>query len=345
MGLLDAADGAIKRGEHVGPGLEEMPPEQKPPARRRSRLLADGVQAAMLELDRYQAKDFSHRVSSGIPSLDVRLRGGFAAGQLTALGAPSGGGKTSFIVQVCAHAATQGPVLLVSPEMGVDELAERELIRISKCPLWDRNPWTSNSLERDSACYGHSQASIQIRNERLPLHVLDEPDVTMLDVEEEALSIPGLRLVAIDYAQEVASEDDRTPRYMQVGQVAKRSVALARRLNIPVLIASQVNVTQEKGKPKAFTFRETAIIEQKAHNALILDVEWDNEDDEVRKVKRVEFNNGKATGGARIVCTKQRSGTAFRLPVEYVPETYTIRDFTAAFERHTDVGLKELPRA
>jgi replicative DNA helicase len=304
---IDALLGGRTVRTEAGPGLDEPAPEAP-----KLKTLADGAAKAVAELAQYEAGEFSDRVQTGLRRLDRRLRGGLHGGQLTLLGAPSGGGKTSLAQQVAAEAACAGPVLFVSPEMGCAELAEREIIRRSGRPLWDRNPWKSaGDGARDYARMAHESAADGMIEQALPFYVLDR-DCTMAEVEAAAHSIPGIRLVVVDYAQQVATMDDRTPRYLAVGEIGTRSVILAQALNVPVLVASQVNVAKD-GNTKAFSFRETAILEHKAHVVLILDVRWT--DGEVRTVESAE-----------IVCTKQRSGQAFRLPVHYEPELYRITD-------------------
>jgi replicative DNA helicase len=281
---------------------------------RRLKPLWQGVKSAAEEMDRYTQGDYGDRVGTGIPKLDRRLRGGMRAGEMLLIGAPTGGGKTSFVAQVAVSAAAKGrPVMLVSPEMSIETLAEREIIRRAGRKLWDRNPWTAHGPWKDSCIEAHTVAASEMLDEKLPLLVLDQSDVTMIEIEETAREIPGLQLLVIDYAQQVAGDSNDSPRYLQVGDVGTRAVALAQALNIPVIVASQVNVTKD-GSKRGYSFRETAILEHKAHAVLILDVEW-NDDGEQRTVSK-----------ATIVCTKHRSASAFRLQVHYDPATYTVGD-------------------
>ena len=281
---------------------------------RRLRPLWQGVRGAAEELDRFSLGDYGDRVGSGIPKLDRRLRGGMRAGEMLLIGAPTGGGKTSFVAQVAMSQAAKGrPVMLVSPEMSLETLAEREIIRRAGRKLWDRNPWTAHGPWRDSCVAAHTAAASELLDEKLPLLVLDQSDVSMTEIEETAREIPGLRLLVIDYAQQVAGDSNDSPRYLQVGDVGTRAVALAQALNIPVIVASQVNVTKD-GSKRGYSFRETAILEHKAHTVLIFDVEW-NDDGEERTVSK-----------ATMVCTKHRSASAFRLQVRYDPATYSVTD-------------------
>ena len=286
----------------------------------RTKMLWEGIKPALRGLDRYDSGDFTGLLSTGLEKLDRRLRGGMAPGRLYLLGAPTGSGKTSFVAQMANSGAQAGSVLIVSPEMSLESLAEREIIRESRAREWDRNPWQvteEHRILKTAAQAAHSFAATKLAGNKLPIHVLDQPDATMDDIEDVAKSITCLKLVVIDYAQQVAGLDDERPRYLQVGDVATRSVALAMRLGIPVIVASQVNEIKDKNA-RTFSFRETAILEHKAHLVLILDVRW-SDDGDIRKVD-----------SAHLACSKNRSGPTFRLEVKYTPELYLIEDMPKA---------------
>jgi hypothetical protein len=136
--------------------------------------LADATAAALLELDRFSYGDFSDYVPTGISTLDRRLGGGLRRGQVSLLGAPTGGAKSTVLQIVAMKAALQrGPALLVSPEMGAHELAEREVLRRSAAPKWRRSPWRSLPDEiRRVAAREHQEAAGQITAEAAPLYIL-----------------------------------------------------------------------------------------------------------------------------------------------------------------------------
>lgn len=283
----------------------------------RLKLLSDGVKEAVRDLDRYGAGDFTHCLSTGIHKLDRRFRGGLQGGRMYLLGAPSGTGKTALIQQIVGAASEQGPVLFVSPEMTLASLVNREIIRESRSPEWDRNPWEVNPTLRAVAEEAHARAAARILHEKRPIYVLDQPDATMAEIEHAAHAIDGLTLVAIDYAQQVAGEiDDRKPRYLQVGEVATRSVALAIKLNVPVVVASQVNILKE-GAKKSYTFRESQILDQKAWATVVIELVSD--EDPVTGFRHISESY--------LVCTKSRSGPGFRLRVDYKPDLYLMRDY------------------
>lgn len=286
--------------------------------RGRLRRFRDGVKGATLALDRFDAGDFTGCTTTGLVKLDQRHRGGMSGGRLYLLGAPTGGGKTTLLQQLVRRASESGPVLFVSPEMTLESLIGREIVRESGFEEWERNPWSADPAIKARAQEAHAIAAGRILREDPPIYTLDQPDVTMPEIERAAEAIEGLRCVVIDYAQQVAGDgiDDQRARYLQVGEVATRGVALAMRLNVPVVVASQVNVIRE-GTKQRYTFRESAILEHKAHAVMVLDVQWEeSEETGNRRVKE-----------AWVRCTKNRSGACFSLQVNYDAQLYRLRDW------------------
>lgn len=323
----DAADFVALGGDRgdLGRMAQEATDAGQPEVKGKSKLMSEGMAEAAADIARYEAKDFSRGVRTGIGKLDIRLEGGLRRGGMTLLGAPTGGGKTTIVTQIAMAAAEQGSVLIVSPEMSLVSLAEREIIRRSRRQRWDRNPYQSGGYfdnRKESARTAHEAAVSEFVLKNLPVYIMDSPDTTVEMIADEAESMKGLVLVVIDYAQQVAGDiASRIPRYLQVGDVGRASVDLAMKLDIPVLLASQVNVNKEADDiTDKYAFRETAILSQKAHAIIVLDVEWAWDQKEGRRL----------VSSAEIVCVKNRSGATFRFPVKYEPELYSVLDLKEA---------------
>jgi 5S rRNA maturation endonuclease (ribonuclease M5) len=280
------------------------------------RRLSDATREAEANLSMHETGQWPDRIPTGISKLDEKMSGGMRPGRLVLLGAPTGSGKTTLAQQISSHcAATRGPVLFVSPEMDLEELTEREIIRRSGTSTYKREKSMSEDVRAD-ARIRHTDAARSVRSEALPVYVLDE-SATMDDVEETAREIKGLRLIVIDYAQEVADDSDpRTPRYLAVGDVARRGVQLARRLHIPVLVCSQVNTIKGKdGEIEGYAFRESAVLQHKAAVVWILSAKWVPSDDGTKHL-----------ASASIICEKYRGGQMFELPIRYEPSTFSVTD-------------------
>lgn len=291
-----------------------MPKDESP----RTRLLAHSLPGALASLARYSSGDHADRVPLGIKKVDQALRGGMIRGGLYLLGAPSGHGKTTLLQGVAAECARRrGPVLFVSPEMSGEELAEREIIRKSGVPMIKRAPWLPDE-ERRAAVEAHQMAAVTIGREELPVHVVEDVEITMGDVLERAAAITGLRLVIIDYAQEVADRASSVARYLAVGEVGKDSIAMGKELGIPVIVASQVNVSKTDKGSLEYAFRETKDLENRSHASMIM---------EVKRSSVANQHGYHPVESTRIFARKNRSGPLFDVRLNYKPDLYLITDY------------------
>lgn len=277
--------------------------------------VAQYAKGAMDQLARFSMGDFSGRVPTGIKKVDRFLRGGMMPGALYLLGAPSGHGKTSLLQCVSFHCARErGAVLFASPEMSGMELAEREIIKISGKDVYsiesDQEP-----NARVMALHEMEKASEQLRKENLEVRVIEDPEIDMRAIADAANGVRNLKLVVIDYAQEVADRNEKA-RHLSVGEVGKASIILGKELNVPVIVASQVNVGKDSDG-LSYSFRETKDLEHRAHASIIM---------EVTRAKTPNSNGFYPVESTRVFARKNRSGAVFSADVEYKPELFQISD-------------------
>lgn len=278
--------------------------------------LSERIPQALESLKKYSAGDYRDRVPIGITRVDRALRGGMMPGAVYLIGAPPGHGKTSLLSQIgVLTARNRGPVLIVSPEMQAEELVEREIIHASGAPLHGRGPWLPPEARAFTERV-HEESAVSMTMEDLPVFFYDEMAVTMADISKHAASIDGLRLVIVDYAQEVADRSS-TARYLAVGEVGAEAISLGRKYHCPVLIASQVNVTKGEHGERDYSFRETKDLEQRAHCSMIF---------EIKRSDAVNEHGYHSVESAKIFARKNRSGPLFDIPVRYDPELFGISD-------------------
>lgn len=284
---------------------------------KRVSILADSVDQMIASLSRYSNADFSDRVPTGLRKIDYALRGGMMPGALYLVGAPSGHGKTTLLQGIASFAAKKGnPVLFVSPEMSGEELAEREAVRTSSVSVNQVAP-QKDAAHKVAALMKISDAGDSIKRERLPIYIVEDPNVTMSDINEIARGIDGLRLVIVDYAQEIANRNATTARYLAVGEVGKDAIILGKELHVPVMVASQVNVFKGERGGLEYAFRETKDLEHRAHCSMIMEVKRSE------TPNSLDFYDIEST---RIFARKNRSGAIFSVEVDYRPSTFTIKD-------------------
>ena len=139
----------------------------------------------------------------------------------------------------------------------------------------------------------------------------------------------NIAAIFIDYLQLIRSPGDRNNdnRQLEIADISANLKALAKELNIPIVVLAQLNRNPEqrtgesKGRPRLSDLRESGSIEQDADLVgLLVREEYYAENDEAREESR-----GKAT----LIIAKQRNG-----PVGDVPLTF-LKEFTR-FEDRVD---------
>ena len=244
-------------------------------------------------------------VPTGLVKLDSVMNGGMPRGELTLLGAATGAGKTAFSMQVAEVAARhdKGVVLVCSPEMRAANLRLRSAQRESEVP---RRELKRGHPNRDDALVRITEASSRAMA-RTNLKVLDRVDADIHAAIEAAYLMHethGLYLLVLDYAQQLATEDPKQPRYLEVAKVARTALKFAEDTNAAVLLTSQINESKDKsGNVTSRTFRESNTIEHKAAVAMMM---------QVRKDENI----------AEVLFTKNRDGAQPMIKLMYRAEIF-----------------------
>lgn len=206
-------------------------------------------------------------VMTGFWSLDNAI-GSLQNGELVIVGARPSVGKTAFALQIADHVAMRSKrSLVVSLEM-----RDRELI--------------ARLLAKHSGINGRS-----IRARVLGTEDQQKLAATAEAMEEMALSVwapasstmPQIRAVArlenakskldllvVDYLGLIEQDGQRTERYLHISRCSRALKALAKELDIPVIVACQVNRDAEGQRPTLANLRESGAIEQDADVVLFL---------------------------------------------------------------------------
>jgi replicative DNA helicase len=136
----------------------------------------------------------------------------------------------------------------------------------------------------------------------------DSPSLEILELRAKARRLKSqqdIQLVLIDYLQLVRSPSKRAKenRQLEISEISAGLKALAKELNIPVIVVAQLNRQPEQrtgGKPRLSDLRESGSIEQDADLVgLLVRPEVYEEDEEARAEKE---------GEAELIIAKQRNG-------------------------------------
>jgi replicative DNA helicase len=263
-------------------------------------------------------------VSSGFKDLDV-LTFGFQRSEMIVLAARPAMGKTSLALNIAEAAALPKKgdpysTLIFSLEMSAPQLALRMLCaraRVNMKLLRD-GLLSKNGLEQQELLKAADEFS------KAPLFIDDSSHLTIMELRAKArrlyARLPAkLGLIIVDYLQLLSPTDPQTPREQQVAEISRGLKALAKELDVPVLVLSQLNRSSEKENrsPKLSDLRESGSIEQDADVVLML-----------ARPKDADERYQVAADSAELIVAKQRNG-----PVGELKLTFR-RDYTR-FENYT----------
>ena len=206
-------------------------------------------------------------LESGYEYLDGYTQG-WCEQNLIIIGARPSVGKTSFLLQLLLNVAKRGtPVLLFSLEMNEVAIGEKLLANLSKLPSKVLHSLSVKANSRydhiisDSSSIAERQqiSDLQaglIELSHLPIFIDPNPGTNILDIIAKAKKIYNqsggkIGMIGIDYLQ-LIQDPSRAGKSTsdQLDAITNSLKQLARDLNIPVIVLSQLSRDSEKDKNK-----------------------------------------------------------------------------------------------
>ncbi len=196
----------------------------------------------------------------GIPEIET-LIGGLRVGSLVTVLAPTGGGKTSFGVQIAALSTLKGyPTLFLSLEMTETQIMSRLygfLTGASSYLFWTGDLSTLTDEQR--------QRWEQIQHIPLPFYLSTAWTVDeVLKAVIVAKQRYGARLIILDYLQKVDVGRSQERRELEVATVARHLKQIALKHKVCIVAMSQINNEKEART------RESRVIEHESDVLLLL---------------------------------------------------------------------------
>ncbi len=291
------------------------------------------VTDAISTLESYHANQGSLTgLSSGFPDLD-KMTHGLHGGEMIVIAARPSMGKTSLAMNIVEAAALDQncAVGVFSLEMTAESLTLRMLCSRSRINL--RAVRDGFFAERDFPRI--TQAATELA--KAPIIIDDTPGLSILQLRARARRMAQqneIKLFVIDYLQLLNSTSRRAEnRQQEIADISNGVKALAKELNVPVIILSQLNREFEKDKnrkPRLSDLRESGAIEQDADIVGLLykaDVEGEEEGTQDAEQEAVAVN---------LLIAKQRNG-----PTGDVNLTF-LKGFTR-YESAAKVSAEDIP--
>ena len=216
--------------------------------------------------DYHQRQGMITGVGTGFLDFD-KMTSGLHGGEMIVIAARPSMGKTSLVMNIVEHVVLEEkqPVGVFSLEMTAESLVLRMLCSRARVNM--RNIRDGFLAERDFPKL--TGAAGKMAN--APLYIDDSAGLSILQLRAKARRMYqqyGVKLIVIDYLQLLNASSSRVEnRQQEVAMISNGVKALAKELNVPVIVLSQLNRELEKDKsrkPRLSDLRESGAIEQDA---------------------------------------------------------------------------------
>jgi replicative DNA helicase len=280
------------------------------------------IQHAMEQIQRMLSREETDGVLTGYSDLDG-LTNGFKPGEMIVLAARPSVGKTSFAMNIVENIAfsakySDSPrnALVFSLEMSATSLAMRLICGRARVNM--------NDLRKGFVPRGQAEKLHQTSKEfqQAPLWVDDTSGLSINQIRAKARRLKmrnKLDFVVVDYLQLISTESRVLSRENQISEISRGLKAMAKELNVPVLVLSQLNRDSEKERrdPRLSDLRESGAIEQDADVVMLLGKQRKGED--IREMDHEGGGDGTEEDFEPIVLilAKQRNGPTGKINLAF----------------------------
>ena len=217
-------------------------------------------------------------IPTGFTYLDKVITG-LNRSDLIILAARPSVGKTSFALNIATNVARTRKdigVAIFSLEMTNEQLTQRIISSVAgvKSQKFRTGEFDDEEMIRIG------EASAELANTRL--YMDDTSSITVQEIKAKARRVKNLGLIIVDYLQLMGSSNPAKNfnRVNEISEITRAFKILAKDLNVPVILLSQLSRGTEKEarKPMLSDLRDSGSIEQDADIVLFLHRETKQED-------------------------------------------------------------------
>lgn len=259
----------------------------------------------------FEHKSYITGVPTGFDDLDRKTRG-LQPGDLVIVAARPSMGKTSLVLNICQHVATQGQVAgFFSLEMSKEQLFMRMLASEARIDTYRLLSGQIGQRE-----YGQITHALETLSEA-QLFIDDTAGIGVLEMRAKARRLQaehGLHLLAIDYIQLMTGRGRFENRTLELAAISRSLKGLAKELSVPIIVLSQLSRAPEARsdkRPQLSDLRESGALEQDADVVALIFRE------EMYKLGDEPSEND---GVAEIILAKQRNGPTGTIKLAFLRE-------------------------
>ena len=307
------------------------------------------------------SKQIEPGIPTGFPELDKLLGGGLKKQEMVVLAARPSIGKTALALNIARNIAMRNvpdrraemqpenknikSVAFFSLEMSAEQVAQRLLCTESKVSLSSISDGTFNIEETNRLSLGAKALS------GAKLFIDQTGGLSIFELRAKARKLKesdaGLDLIIIDYLQLMRAGDvsSRDGRQVEVSAISGGIKKLAKDLDVPILVLSQLNREVEKTpnnktvRPRLSNLRESGSIEQDADVVIFLH----RDRDEAKENNREAARNGVES---LLLVEKNRNGKTGEVKVNFFPSRIEFRSITQKYGEHDiPASMKQKPES
>lgn len=211
----------------------------------------------------------------GFPDLDIKTAG-MNPGTLVVIAGRPSMGKTALVLGIVRNLAVdlaverKTPILFFSLEMNKELCVQRMLCSEARVDSHRVRTGYMELSDWPSLTVAASKLS------EAPIFIDDTAGISIGELCAKARRLKakeGIKLIVIDYLQLMHGLDKSDSRYAEVSEISRSLKALARDLQIPIIVTSQLSrsvESREGHRPWLSDLRELGDIEQSADVVLLL---------------------------------------------------------------------------
>jgi len=259
-------------------------------------------------------------ISTGSHQLD-KVTGGWQNGDLIVIAARPAMGKTSLALTILETAARSGhDVAMFALEMKGERLIDRLILE--KTGIQDWKYKQGNLTNEELGLIADTSSQLY----HLPVYIDDNSCQTISRIKSKCrlLKKKGqCRLIIIDYLQLTEGEDSSLNREQEVARISREAKKMAKSLDVPVIMLSQLNRALESRadkRPQLSDIRESGAIEQDADMVMFIHrPEYYG--------RTLEYNNQEIENGIELIIAKYREGATGSILLQHDGSVRNIRDW------------------
>lgn len=259
----------------------------------------------------YHRKEYVTGLSTGFPKFDM-LTAGLHKGDLIIVAGRPSMGKTSLCLTMAQNVAVAQkiPVAIFSLEMSREQLVQRMLCAEARVNAHD----VRSGFIRESDWPKLTIAGGKLAES--PIFIDDSSMMSELEMRIKSrrlMSMQNIGLIIVDYLQLMQSARRTENRQQEITNICRSLKALAKELNVPVMVLSQLSrAVESRGDhvPQLADLRESGSIEQDADLVVFI----------YRKEYYEKEPSPEIANIAEIIIGKQRNGPVGSVELTFIKE-------------------------